>query len=291
MPDVFISYKREEKPRCARIAEKLRELGLDVWFDARLESGMSFDREIEEKVTAAKAVLVLWSPLSINSDWVRAEAGIGKEKNKLVAIQLAPCSLPIAFRNTHFETIHEVDFPDTHPGWLKVLGRIATLTGKRELQYFAKALETVDTPKMSRMPVSVALLAGLALGGGGGFLGGRLTAPAPPADVATQPVNPEVPPELLLAGAMQGGWRLRDGGTCDADAYTLSVAGRTLKFGNAQAAQEEEIVAVSADGWLQTKAQSGLTSKWKRDGTSLAYQIGDDAATLTPFEACPVKAP
>jgi pantoate kinase len=55
MVDVFISYKREERARCERIANKLKALNLDVWFNARLPSGKCFDREIESAIKKAKA--------------------------------------------------------------------------------------------------------------------------------------------------------------------------------------------------------------------------------------------
>lgn len=121
MVDVFISYKREERARCERIANKLKALSLDVWFDARLPSGKSFDREIETTINAAKAVLVLWSPASVESEWVRNEAGIGKKRNVLAAARLSPCELPLAFHATHYEDLFEPDFADDHPGWLKLL--------------------------------------------------------------------------------------------------------------------------------------------------------------------------
>ena len=57
MMDVFISCKREERARWEWIAKKLKALNLDVWFDARLPSGKSFDREIESTMKKAKAVL------------------------------------------------------------------------------------------------------------------------------------------------------------------------------------------------------------------------------------------
>lgn len=133
MADVFISYKREERDRCEAIRDRLVALGLDVWFDARLESGSSFDREIEREVKAAKAVLVLWSPASVESRWIRNEADIGLSRGILVAAQIAPCDPPISFRDIHFEVLHERDFAHDAPGWLKILDRIGKLTGRANL--------------------------------------------------------------------------------------------------------------------------------------------------------------
>jgi thiol-disulfide isomerase/thioredoxin len=101
MVDVFISYKRTERAQCARIAELLQSEGFDVWFDAELEGGAHFPDVLNAKVSAAKAVLVLWSPAAAGSQWVRAEASVGLEAGKLVAATLEPVALPVPFNNVH----------------------------------------------------------------------------------------------------------------------------------------------------------------------------------------------
>ncbi|HXQ13915.1 MAG TPA: SUMF1/EgtB/PvdO family nonheme iron enzyme [Caulobacteraceae bacterium] len=140
MVDVFISYKREERARCEHIHEKLKALDLDVWFDVRLTAGKSFDREIEEAVKGAKAVVVLWSPASAESEWVREEAGVGKARNVLAAIRIAPCDLPFGFGTTHVEDIHEAEFADDHPAWLKILDRLGDLMGRPALADYSRAV-------------------------------------------------------------------------------------------------------------------------------------------------------
>ena len=71
---------------------------------------------------------------------VRNEASLGKEREKLAAVQIEICELPIAFSSTHYETIHESDFGDDHPGWHKLLERVGQLTGRPALASYARAL-------------------------------------------------------------------------------------------------------------------------------------------------------
>src|SRR3989344_8845869 len=97
MTDVFISYKREERARCVAIYNALVDLKLSVWFDAHIEPGTDFDREIEREVRGASAVLVLWSERPADSDWIRAEARTGRQTNRLVAIRLDDCLPPLEF--------------------------------------------------------------------------------------------------------------------------------------------------------------------------------------------------
>ena len=72
--DIFLSYSREDRAAVRHIAESFEAEGLDVWWDAALKSGQTFDEVIEQRLKEAKAVVVLWSPRSVTSRWVRAEA-------------------------------------------------------------------------------------------------------------------------------------------------------------------------------------------------------------------------
>lgn len=144
MADVFISYKREEKERCAVFRDKLAHLDVPVWFDAKLEIGRPFDEEINYEVRIAKCVLVLWSPLSVRSLWVRNEATIGLEQNKLVSALIEQTDLPAPFRLIHSADLCNFSGQDTHPDWLKVLERIAKLTGRHRLDIFSQLLEKGD---------------------------------------------------------------------------------------------------------------------------------------------------
>jgi hypothetical protein len=64
MADIFISYASEDRPRVEPIAKALEEHGWSVWWDRTIPPGKSFDEAIEEAITAAKCVVVLWSDKS-----------------------------------------------------------------------------------------------------------------------------------------------------------------------------------------------------------------------------------
>jgi hypothetical protein len=99
-PDIFISYSREERQAARHFAECFAQEGFAVWWDAALRSGETFDEVIERELRAAKAVVVLWSPRSVASRWVRAEATLADRANKLVPVIIESCSLPIIFELT-----------------------------------------------------------------------------------------------------------------------------------------------------------------------------------------------
>lgn len=143
MTDVFISYKREERARCVAIYNALVDLKLSVWFDAHIEPGTDFDREIEREVRGAGAVLVLWSELAADSDWIRAEARTGRQREKLVAARLDDCLPPLEFASV--QAVDLFDGPDfrSGEGWYQIVARIGRLVGRPGLGDYVRCEQAV----------------------------------------------------------------------------------------------------------------------------------------------------
>ncbi len=98
---VFLSYAAEDLPCAERLASILTDRGWDVWWDRRLFAGTSFDEVIEQELDEARAVIVLWSTTSVQSEWVRAEATTAIERAVLIPVIIEPCRVPLRFRNVH----------------------------------------------------------------------------------------------------------------------------------------------------------------------------------------------
>ena len=142
MADVFISYKREEREDVVRIADALRALKLDVWFDARLTSGESFNQEIDREARSAGCILVCWSPGAIASDWVQAESLIGFNDRKLAACQVAgdhALQVPAPFNAIHANDLRDWSGEGDHLGWQAVVQRIGEKLDRPGLTDFAQA--------------------------------------------------------------------------------------------------------------------------------------------------------
>lgn len=146
--DVFISYKRSERPRVEAISAALSRLGLSVWFDAELRSGSSFDSEINKHVRTAKCVLVVWSQGAVASDWVRAEASIGRERGVLAAVMVEPCDLPPPFNLVHFEDLRTSTLHADDEAWLRTLERIGSVLGRPGLASFEALRGSEDAASM-----------------------------------------------------------------------------------------------------------------------------------------------
>lgn len=139
MADVFISYKRDEKPAVERIAAILRDLGLSVWFDASMSAGDTFSDEIDREARSAKSILVCWSPAAKESRWVKAEAMIGFEQDKLAAAYVAGPDgfvLPTPFNTSHAEDLRRwlSDPQLTDSAWRSLVRRIGRLCQRADLE-------------------------------------------------------------------------------------------------------------------------------------------------------------
>ena len=97
MADIFISYTRSDRSKAEQLARALEAQGWSVWWDRKIPAGRTFDRVIEEELKACKCVVVLWSKKSVVSDWVREEAGKGKNRSILMPVLLEKVEIPIGF--------------------------------------------------------------------------------------------------------------------------------------------------------------------------------------------------
>ena len=72
--DVFLSHNQADKPRVRRLAERLRAVGLRVWFDEWvIQPGDDIYLAIERGLEASRTLVLCLSPAALGSDWVGLE--------------------------------------------------------------------------------------------------------------------------------------------------------------------------------------------------------------------------
>lgn len=121
MADVFISYKREDRARVETIAGMVEAAGFSVWWDDRIGPQAEWDRQIEQAINDARAVIVLWTPLSVESKWVRAEAHNANSRGCLVPAILSACDIPIAFSLNQTVNLADWDGNPADKQWRKMM--------------------------------------------------------------------------------------------------------------------------------------------------------------------------
>ena len=141
MPDIFLSYNREDQTVARRFAEAFAAAGFDVWWDTTLRAGEAYDQVTEKALKTAKAVVVLWSKRSVDSRWVRAEATLADRQKTLVPVTIEPCERPIMFELTQTADLSHWQGQPADPAWLTFLADL-----KRFVQTRASAAAPEPLP-------------------------------------------------------------------------------------------------------------------------------------------------
>lgn len=101
MKKLFISYAREDRGRIEPLVSLLRDEGFEVFWDTSIPSGVEWPEFLEAELGSAHALLVLWTPDSVASRWVRTEAHEALLQGKLMPVSLDDVRPPFAFRQIH----------------------------------------------------------------------------------------------------------------------------------------------------------------------------------------------
>ena len=101
MADIFISYAREDRNIVAPLTRILMNRGWSVWWDVEMIPGRRFAEAIQQELTRAKCIIVVWTSDSVKSEWVWNEAQEGKARGILLPIQFEEIKLPLGFRQMH----------------------------------------------------------------------------------------------------------------------------------------------------------------------------------------------
>ena len=132
-PDIFLSYNREDAATAKRYADAFAAEGLNVWWDTALRSGEAYDEVTEAALRGAKAVVVLWSPRSVVSRWVRAEATIADRCKTLVPVTIEPCERPIMFELTQTAELSHWEGDAGDKAWQAFLGDVRRFVAKEAI--------------------------------------------------------------------------------------------------------------------------------------------------------------
>jgi TolB-like protein len=127
MADIFVSYARQDTARVAPLVAALEAQGWSTWWDPQIAPGQEFDELITREIEAAGAVIVVWTPVSVASRWVRGEARLAADRGVLVPVRFGQANLPLDAR-----AIQTTDLDDWHQD-----------TADRAFQDLARALRAM----------------------------------------------------------------------------------------------------------------------------------------------------
>ena len=159
MADVFVSYARTDKARVAPLVAALEAKGWSVWWDPEIAPGREFDDAIDGELQAAKAVLVVWTPTSVVSRWVRGEARDAAERGILVPVRFDQARLPIDVRALHTTDLDDWRENPSHSAMQECLRALEAMIVRSHVGQPAKtasaSAETVSAKDSARFSICV----------------------------------------------------------------------------------------------------------------------------------------
>jgi formylglycine-generating enzyme required for sulfatase activity len=283
--EIFISYKSERRRAAEHLAETLRRHGYTVWFDYQLVKGRDFARQIDARIRAAKALIVLWCTMSVRSEWVGEEVDLAKQLGILIPTKIEDCDLPVGDRRKDYiDLIHWDGSPRSHQ-LDKLLLTVAAKVGRdpqpnfRALQEYEALWRRFGGPSLRAFALEAPLEASV---------GARSLADNP-ATVSTPPQAPSVARAPSAEGRVKVDARIVHGAP---DGLFKPGAGKTEWFKDHE--HGPEMVVVPAGGFTMGSPESEPERESWQKGTespqhevriAREFAVGRHAVTRGQFAA------
>jgi adenylate cyclase len=152
MADVFVSYSRSDKARVAPLVAAVQARGWSVWWDPAIDAGQQFDDHIDAELQAANAVLVVWTPTSVASRWVRGEARDAAERGILVPVRFEGARLPIDVRAIQTTDLDNWGEDSASAPFQELLRSLGAVIERRRASQSAKSAATLSLPAAVAAP-------------------------------------------------------------------------------------------------------------------------------------------
>ena len=133
MSEIFLSYAREDRSIAAQLAGALRARGWSVWWDREIATGKPFDDAIENALSDARCVIVLWSAASVASDWVKSEASEGRARGILLPVLIEEVNPPLQFKRIQAVRLIDWRAASAHPEFERLVDDVARALNRAPL--------------------------------------------------------------------------------------------------------------------------------------------------------------
>ncbi|MEO0724998.1 MAG: toll/interleukin-1 receptor domain-containing protein [Bacteroidota bacterium] len=155
---IFISYKREEAEIAQKLMEALVKEGFEVWWDKDIQCGQQWASIIDEKLSGAGCVIILWSEKALNSPWVKHEASHALTRDVYAPARIELVDIISPYDQVQATDMYNWDGEVEHPGFRGLLNRATELLPERRT-FVARQLDWLKKNWTTALSVLFALLA------------------------------------------------------------------------------------------------------------------------------------
>ena len=160
LPEVFVSYSREDAARVSDLVGKLRAAGVSLWIDqGGIDAASQWSEQIVNALEGAKAMLLMVSDAAVQSHNVAKEVVLVSErKGHILPVHLQPTVIPPALKYQLAGIQHVEYFKESDEALKSILRALERLGVK-----VAPPPARVNAPSMARSPGGAAPAAAASL--------------------------------------------------------------------------------------------------------------------------------
>ena len=158
LTDIFISYSHQDGDFVTELRKRLQHQGWSVSLDLDLPGGARWAQAIEQHISAARVVIIVWSKAAIASHWVREEAQAALSLDKpLLPLTIDASQPPMGFRTIQSRAINRVTVDGEEASLEALLLDVRALLGDGDDAGASPRLEAHGAPSRSRFVPGSAL--------------------------------------------------------------------------------------------------------------------------------------
>jgi hypothetical protein len=125
---IFFSHARADAERLQVLLDNLYGAGFTVFVDRQMPVGLRWETMLDEKIAAARCLLVVWSEASVASPQVAREVDLALRLGKpVVAVRVDRVVPPERFADQNVADLHQWHGHGAYPEWLKVIAFLRQL--------------------------------------------------------------------------------------------------------------------------------------------------------------------
>ena len=108
MADVFLSFSLADTRVAVSLIADLKNVGVTVWAGSSFDTDEPTDEAIRREIAAARCVIVIWSPTTAKSDWIKWQASFAHQRGILIPVIVPGMDvgeIPTPFGNLQTELV------------------------------------------------------------------------------------------------------------------------------------------------------------------------------------------
>ena len=169
MPEIFISYSREDQEHVFPVVNKLREQGLDIWIDQEgIHGAKLWSQEIVNAIENSKVFILFASTKAFVSKNVTKELALASESDKhILPVFIEDAEIPAAMKYQLAGIQHLIhkkgDDNQTIDNILRTVSSLKIDSVEKNLNTSSNTNTSLQTSDSSRIPFAIAAITAIML--------------------------------------------------------------------------------------------------------------------------------